>query len=80
MESGPPTVYILTFDDATGVEVTHDEIRNFFSIRHKAEEYSSINEGIIYTIHITHDWYSLNKLFRRYGEVAIILSVPPLDL
>jgi DNA polymerase III delta prime subunit len=74
-----PTVYVLVFDDATAVEITPDEIRKFFSIRHKAQEYTGITEGIIYSIFLTHDWYSLNKLFRRYGEAAIFLSIPPLD-
>lgn len=78
-KSGLPAVYVLVFDDATAVEVTPDEIRKFFSIRHEIEKYSGLTEGIIYSIFLTHDWYGLNKLFRRYGVAAAILSVPPLD-
>jgi hypothetical protein len=78
-KGGLPKVYVLVFDDATAVEVTPDEIRRFFSIRHKAKEYSGINEGIIYTVFITHDWYSLNKVFRRYSLSAIFLSVSFMD-
>jgi predicted RNA-binding protein with RPS1 domain len=78
-QDGLPKVYVLVFDDATAVEVTSEEIRKFFSIRHEIQKYSGITEGIVYSIYITHDWYSLNKLFRRYCVAAAILSVPPLD-
>jgi Cdc6-like AAA superfamily ATPase len=78
-KSGLPTVYVLVFDDATAVQVTPEEIRKFFSIRHEIQKYSGITEGIIYSIFLTHDWYSLNKLFRRYAVAAVILSVPPLE-
>jgi hypothetical protein len=74
-----PSVYVLVFDDATAVEVTPEELRAFFSIRHKAQEYAGITEGILYSIFMTHDWHSLNKLFRRYCETAVFLSIPPLD-
>jgi cold shock CspA family protein len=78
-QGGLPSVYVLVFDDATAVEVTPEEIRKFFSIRHEIQKYSGINEGIIYSIFLTHDWYSLNKVFRKYCVAATILSVPPLD-
>jgi hypothetical protein len=79
MENKKPKVYILTFDDATAVKTKTDEVRKFFSVRHTAEEQGGIKEGIVYSIFITHDWYYLDKIFRRYGFIAIILSVPPLD-
>ncbi len=79
LQVGLPKVYVLVFDDATAVEVAPEEIRKFFSIRHEIQKYSGITEGIVYSIFLTHDWYSLNKLFRRYGVAAAILSVPPLD-
>jgi len=74
-----PQVYVLTFDDATAVPVEHEEVRTFFSIRHEAEKNTGVKEGIVYSLFLTHDWYYLHKLFRRYGYLAVILSVPPLD-
>ena len=74
-----PSVYVLTFDDATAVKVEPAEVRRFFSIRHVAQELSGVTEGIIYSIFLTHDWYSLHKIFRRFAQTAIVLSVPPLD-
>jgi hypothetical protein len=76
----PPSVYVLIFDDATAVPVRPEEVRDFFSMRHKAEEYTGITEGIIYSLFLTHDWYSLNKIFRRFGQMCVVLSVPPLDI
>jgi len=74
-----PSVYVLTFDDATAVKVEPAEVRRFFSIRHVAQELSGVNEGIIYSVFLTHDWYSLHKIFRRFARTAIVLSVPSLD-
>lgn len=74
-----PLVYVLTFDDATSVDVSSEEIRRFFSVRHVAREHTGINEGIVYSIFLTHDWYSLHRIFRRYAQVAVVLSIPPLD-
>jgi len=74
-----PEVYVLAFDDATAIEVKPPEVRRFFSIRHVVEELTGIKEGIVYSLFLTHDWYSLHKIFRRYGQIAAVLSVPPLD-
>jgi hypothetical protein len=72
-------VHVLIFDDATAVEVSPLEVREFFSVRHYAEECTGLKEGIVYSIFLTHDWYSLNKIFRRYCDTAVVLSVPALD-
>ena len=61
------------------VEVTPQEVKKFFSIRHYAEECIGLKEGIVYSIFLTHEWYSLNKIFRRYCDTAFVLSVPALD-
>ncbi len=74
------SVFILNFDDATGYEVKNHEIKEFFGIRHLVEDELSIREGIIYPRFVTHDWYGLSKIFRRYTESLVVLSVPPLDL
>ncbi len=79
LENKTPKVYIITFDDATGKKIKDEVVGRFFSIRHQAREEGGISEGIVYSIFLTHDWYSLDRLFRRYGNAAIILSVPPLD-
>jgi hypothetical protein len=74
-----PSIYVLAFDDATAVKPKPIEVRRFFSLRHVMREYTGVNEGAVYSIMLTHDWYSLDKIFRRYGLVLVTLSVPPLD-
>jgi hypothetical protein len=72
-------IHIMIFDDATAVEVSPKEVKKFFSIRHYAEDCTGLKEGIVYSIFLTHDWYSLDKIFRRYCDTAVVLSVPALD-
>jgi hypothetical protein len=75
-----PSVFKFSFDDATSVEVKPREIKQFFSMRHIIQDELNVTEGIIYTEFVTHDWYSLSKIFRRYAENLVVLSVPPLDV
>lgn len=75
-----PGVYVMGFDDATAVQVKPKEVRTFFSMRHVAQEITGMTEGIIVPVFLTHDWYMLSKIFRRYGQFLVVLSVPPLDV
>lgn len=76
---GRPSVVMMCYDDATSVEVKPEEIKRFFSMRHEMEEATGMLEGVIYTFFVTHDWFSLSKIFRRYADNLLVLSVPPLD-
>ena len=75
-----PQVFSFFYDDATAKEPKTKEIQMFFSMRHLMEEKLGIKEGILYTAYATHDWFSTSKIFRRYGQLVIVLSIPPLDV
>ena len=72
-------VQVLIYDDATSVKVKPQEQRTFFSLRHLMQDKTMLLEGVIYTIYITHDWYALDKTFRRNALFTIFISVPRLD-
>ena len=72
-------VQILIYDDATSVRVKPKDQRTFFSLRHLMQDKTFLLEGVIYTIYITHDWYALDKTFRRNALFTIFISIPRLD-
>ena len=72
-------IQVLIFDDATAVKLNPKEVKEFFSLRHVYEERTSMKEGVIYSILLTHEWFSLDRIFRRYVNRAIALTVPVLD-
>jgi len=79
LEQSPKPVQILVYDDATTVRVNSKDQRTFFSLRHLMESKTGLKNGVIYTIYITHDWYSLDRIFRRNALFTIFISVPMLD-
>lgn len=72
-------IQIIIFDDATSVKLTSKEQRVFCSMRHKMMDETKLDEGIIYSILVTHDWYRLDPNFRRNAIVTCFLSISPLD-
>ncbi len=72
-------IQIVIFDDASGVRIQPLEQRQFLSLRHLMFRDTGIGEGVVYSIFLTHDWYALDKTFRRNAMVSCFLSIPPLD-
>jgi len=72
-------IQVLVFDDATSIKIDRQEQRQFFSIRHLMHDETSLNEGIVYTIFVTHEWWRLDTTFRRTALFSCFLSVPLLD-
>jgi len=72
-------IQILVFDDATSLKLSKRDQSRFCSMRHRMMEDTGLNEGVIYSILVTHDWYRLDSNFRRNAIITCFLSVSPLD-
>jgi len=73
-------IQILIFDDATSIKLSIEDQRRLCGLRHKMMETTKQNEGVLYTILVTHDWFRLDPSFRRTALITCFLSIPPLDL
>jgi len=69
-------VIVIVLEDATEVRFTHDEIRDFFRIRHMMHERTGLRNGLVMLCLTAHNLYDLQKELRTKVPLLLLSDVP----
>lgn len=69
-------VIVIVLEDATEVKFTHDEIRDFFRIRHIMHERTGLSNGLVLLCFTSHNLYDLQKELRTKVPLLLLSDVP----